>query len=98
MIDWNKVNKADRETISKIVDRAVKLYPSIDKLSVNMDLSAAHIATPLRLKELLEADNGNFGHDVFGISKYINRNNGKMHDCFVPRFAEREAIKAAEAE
>ena len=42
---------------------------------------------PLRLQELLDADDGNFGHDVFGIRKYLDRETGKLTECFSPRFS-----------
>jgi hypothetical protein len=51
---------------------------------------ASHKKIPLRLQELLEADDGNFAHDVFGIMRHFNVLNEKMRDCFVPRFARQQ--------
>ena len=83
--------KDEIRTISKIAQRAVVLaeqygveYKQIDAM---MDLEAAHDEHPLRLGELLVADDGNFCHDVFGIRRHLNRETKKMEDCFLPRFA-----------
>lgn len=53
-----------------------------------MDVTACHAnGCPLDLEKLLHADAFNFSHDVFGIARYINRNTGKLENCFVPRCA-----------
>lgn len=52
-----------------------------------LDLSAAHQTIGLCLDELLAADDGNFGHDVFGIQRHMNRDTGKLENGFMPRFA-----------
>lgn len=87
MINWLKVSKFETEIISKISMRAKALgYPD-DLITINMDITAAHIASPLKLDELLNADNENFMHDVFGIRKHINRKTGNLDGIFAPRFA-----------
>jgi hypothetical protein len=43
----------------------------------------------LRLDELLEADEGNFAHDVFGMMRHYDIATGTMRDCFSPRFERR---------
>jgi hypothetical protein len=54
-----------------------------------MDITACHLnGCPLRLGELLGADDANFAHDVFGIRRHLNRETGKLEDCFCPRYAE----------
>ena len=54
----------------------------------HMDVSAVHMNDiPLRLTAFLEADNFNFAHDYCGIQKHLNRETGKLENCFVPRFA-----------
>lgn len=59
-----------------------------------MDIRACHAnGTPLRLEELLRADDGNFGHDVFGIRRYIDRTTGQLTDCFLPRFTDTGKLK-----
>jgi hypothetical protein len=99
VIDW-MVTKAEAKLIGAIVKRAVELASRngvpVDAMQLSMDLTACHAnGCPLRLEDLLAADDGNFGHDVFGIRRYIDRKTGKLTDCFVPRFASREAAKAS---
>ena len=89
MIEWNKVSKEDSEIISKCIKRAVKMKLAIggnDTLDMSMDVTAAHLAQPLKLQALLEADNSNFGHDICGIQRHIDRETGKMLNFFLPRF------------
>jgi len=53
-----------------------------------MDITACHAnGCPLRLQELLDADDFNFAHDIAGIYQHINRGTGKLEFCFLPRFA-----------
>ncbi|OBW62030.1 hypothetical protein [Dehalococcoides mccartyi] len=81
-------NKKDLLLIEAIADRAVKEL-QLDKVNTGMDLSACHAnGNPLRLKELLETDSYNFAHDIFGIYKFINRDTGKLENCFRPRYSE----------
>ena len=88
---WNATLE-EMELISKIADRAVALADGvgyhINKMQTVMDIEACHCnGNPLQLEELLNADDFNFVHDVWGIRKHINRNNGKLEDFFVPRFS-----------
>ena len=87
------ITKQDMDTILAIVERADELSRTldqggVDRLSLTMDLEATHASCPLQLEALLMADNGNFAHDVFGIRRHMNRETGKLGDCFMPRFAE----------
>jgi hypothetical protein len=53
-----------------------------------MDIDATHCnGTPLKLEELLKADDANFAHDVFGIIRHIDRTTGKLTMCFLPRYS-----------
>jgi len=91
MINWT----ADRETqivIAAIAKRAVKRagelgfdYKYQDAV---MDIDACHSSgCPLKLGELLAADDANFAHDVFGIRRFIDRTTGKLTGCFDPRYS-----------
>lgn len=91
MIDFN-ASKEDFTTASAIAKRAAELAKAHEvKLSMSdvvMDIVATHAnGCPLKLTELLAADDGNFAHDVFGIRRHLNRSTGKLEDCFLPRFA-----------
>lgn len=98
MIKWN-ATKEDMELIDKITKRAAILYGLADArsmMNLNMDITATHLnGCPLKLKELLAADDYNFGHDIVGISNHINRETGEIEDCFLPRFAQPESREAA---
>lgn len=91
MIKWT-ATKAETEIINRIANRAVKLakeigfdYPKQDAL---MDLKACHCnGNPLDLRRFEQADDSNFGHDVFGIYRHIDRSTGQLKDCFSPRFS-----------
>lgn len=82
---------AQRSLVHKIVARGVKLCKEqkvpYDKLSMTMDITATIAnGNPMRLQQWLEADDFNFAHDLFGIRRYIDRDTGKLTDCFIPRF------------
>ena len=62
-------------------------YPS--RVTIMMDVENADKQFNLRLDELLEADDYEFTHDVFGIVNNIDRRTGKVGNLFVPRFAGR---------
>jgi len=88
MINFSKfkATKEEIQTISKIAKRANKMLPSYPVLDMTMDLECAHEETPLKLVELLKTDDANFGHDVFGIRRFLNRTTGKIENHFLPRF------------
>lgn len=78
-----------------LIDRVVNRFMSehgghvgYDRMTLSMDLSACHSnGNPLKLAELLDADDFNFTHDVAGISQHICRKSGKLLDCFSPRYS-----------
>jgi hypothetical protein len=85
------MTKNDYKTIGKIADRAMVLYKSygitLDRMSLLMDLEFTNEVNPMRLDELLAADNGNFGHDISGILKHFNRRTKVLDDGFSPRYS-----------
>lgn len=87
------VSPADSEIIRQIVDRAQtnarRAGARFDRLGTWMDLTAVHAnGCPLRLADLLNADDFDFNHDVFGVIRHLDRNTGQLRDCFLPRTAE----------
>ena len=91
MITWSG-DKATMEVIGKIAKRAAKMAKGINvtykQIDAMMDIDACHSnGCPLRLQELLEADDTNFAHDVFGIRAHIDRTTGKLQNCFDPRYS-----------
>lgn len=86
MLNLN-ANAADSTLIHKIVERARRAQPRVDPLTLAIDLTAVHLnGTPLRLADLLAADDFNFSHDVFGIHRNIDRTTGELRECWSPRF------------
>lgn len=90
-INWN-ASRFEFELMSKIATRAVKMAAALgveySMSTAIMDINACHSnGCPLFLDELLKSDNSNFGHDVFGIRRHINRETGQLEGCFLPRFA-----------
>ena len=85
---WDKATKEDFKNVRPIVQRVVKQYPTIDYMSLEMDIIAIHVSgCKLRLKELSQADDLNFFHDVFGIVKNLDRDTGKLQNYFLPRYS-----------
>ena len=85
--------RSDFQLIEKIVNRALALCAQLggdpcQRQDLMMDVIAVHVnGTPLRLRELLWADDASFGHDVFGIRRFLNRDDATLTQCFTPRFA-----------
>ena len=85
-------SRAVARTISDIAHRAALLArdmgADVSPLEIENDIALAHMrGTPLHLGALLEANNVDFCHDVFGIRENIDRASGAMRDFFVPRYA-----------
>lgn len=79
----------ERALIKKIANRA-KLVgrPDITLQDWQMDIMATHAnGNPLRLADLLAADDFNFMHDVYGINACLDRETGRLLKNFRPRFS-----------
>lgn len=89
------VSAEDAKLIRQIADLAVALAKRSDvpytRMEVEMDLTACHAnGCPLDLEKLLGVavmDPATFGHDIFGIRRFIDRHSGRMSDEFRPRCA-----------
>jgi hypothetical protein len=83
--------KEDAELIRRIVDRFIFLAKMVDsetRLELEMDITAAHRnGCPLDLERMLGFDDFSLAHDVSGIHRYIDRNTGRLTNCFCPRSA-----------
>ena len=80
MISWSK-NREVIELESQLAKRAVSMAKEhdiqYDQMTAVMDIDACHNnGNPLKLQELLEADDFNFAHDVFGIRQHIAAHSG----------------------
>ena len=80
-----------------IAARAVKLAHlegiDYDQICCEMDLTAAHAnGCRLDLERLLASPDRDFGHDVFGIRRFLDRRTGKIApEVFDPRCSMGEA-------
>jgi CxxC motif-containing protein len=93
------VKKDEARIISKIAARAVSLAAAhgidYEFVDADMDITATHVnGCPLKLDDLLAADEFNFGHDVFGIRNCLDRETGKLTRCFLPRFHAKAKVAA----
>lgn len=87
------------DTIIKICERAERECKHLTgtRMDLVMDLSATHASgCPLKLDELLNANDSDFGHDIHGIRRHINRETGRLEGCFLPRFADTKAVREGE--
>lgn len=79
------------ETIVKIVERAEELGYDGQRITLIMDIENADNVFNLRLEDLLNADDGNFIHDIYGIMNNIDRSKYPVTEAdfnlFVPRYA-----------
>ena len=96
MINW-KTTDEDARRIAEIAHRAHGIaarFSPEQRITVRellMDVTACHLnGCPLDLAGLQTAGNGDFGRDVFGIRRHIDRSTGALGDCFVPRYAVKE--------
>ena len=84
--------RAELDIIRDIAARAVPLATragyNFSRMDVMMDLECVHsTGNPLRLAELLAADDVNVAHDIFGIARHLNRQTGQLENAFSPRFS-----------
>lgn len=89
MIDWKKVTTTMMILANGIVKRAERLAKDagvdVDRISMQMDLLAAAVVEKINLEKLSGFDDTNLGHDVFGISRHLDRETGKIGGGFWPR-------------
>lgn len=97
-----EASQEDAALIRQIAQRAVDMdrkangRESADRQHHSMNIRACHAnGNPLRLADLLAADDFNFAHDVFGIDRHISRETGQLGNHFSPRFSKRMESEAA---
>jgi len=87
------ISRTEIDTIIKIAERVELAFPDRRPMqNVRAELVMAHVMMPLRLDDLLAADDMNFFHDIFGIERHFNSMTLEYENCFVPRFAAREEV------
>lgn len=84
MLDFDMTDE-DRLILSRVTARC-KEEGMHDLLGIEMDLNAIHSnGCPLDFQVLFDFDLGNFNHDIGGIRAHIDRETGKLINCFSPR-------------
>ncbi|GAB0058083.1 hypothetical protein SIID45300_02425 [Candidatus Magnetaquicoccaceae bacterium FCR-1] len=84
------VSKRDKKLIAKIAKRVKKICKPANERIIAMDLTATHAnGCPLDLLGMLKAREVDLLHDVGNIHSSLDRNTGKLKDCFEPRYAEK---------
>ena len=84
--------------IGAIVQRARDVTPSgaamHSALDLVMSMDACHSnGCRLDLQRMTKASRiEDVAHDVFGIHRYIDKETGKLTDCFLPRFHQRKGL------
>ena len=81
------MTKEEMKLTIKAIDRADKLllidqYFENPRFTLLMDLE---VLTGAEIKRLMKFDDFSFAHDIVGIQANIDRNTGKLRNCFVPR-------------
>lgn len=101
MIDWSKTTLEDIKIARAIAYRlkedlyseGIKMHffgrKPVPLLDIEMDLVAAHMTMGLDLKGLYSAKLSDLLHDVFGINRNINHDDGTLQNGFVPRYAKK---------
>lgn len=90
------VSASDQALITQIAWRAHELAKRLGLRGreayhvrdASMDVTAVHNnSCQLALANLLAASDADFAHDVFGIRRHLNRDNGTLYGAFRPRYA-----------
>lgn len=85
------MTKEEIDALQQIAHRAVRIWKQYghhtSAINVAMDVLMVHcLNKPLRLKDLLGADEFNFMHDIVGIYDCLDRQTGKL-SRMEPRFS-----------
>ena len=87
-----RTSRQESELIIMIAERALAMSRSysVQYSNIQAGTITCHLnANPLNLRELLDADDYNFAHDIFGIRRHLDRNTGELTGGFRPRFSAR---------
>jgi hypothetical protein len=81
----------DADTIRRIAQRAADIAHHFgygaDKMAIAMEITAVHLnIRKLMLLQLLMACDADFTHDVFGITRYLNKRDCVLTEGFTCKF------------
>ena len=80
-----ETNKTICAIMCRLRDECPELSVALDRTSLSMDLTVCHNLRHADLSTLLDFPLYDFAHDLIGITKYLDRKNGKLKECFMPR-------------
>jgi len=87
-VNYDNIDQSEMRVISRITNRAIEFNPKLDRMTINMDLTAVHCnCGGLRLDDMFKTDKFNLMHDVYGIAENLNRQTIELENCFSPRFS-----------
>lgn len=80
----------DAQIITLIVARAGSIdgwtYGGLNLLDLEMTITAVHLnGCPLDLQKFLDAPAFDFAHDILGMLRHINKEDGSLNNFFDPR-------------
>ena len=91
--EQKRANCEELDKIKAIGSRAVRLAHDLgtridaqEQGHLQAAIALVHRKEPIDLDALLAADDGNFGHDVFGIRRFYDPVQGILRDGFSPRY------------
>lgn len=94
MVEFAKLTVEELALALSVAIRAQELFQRVgverERGEIVMDLALTHNACPIDFERLAEFSDGDFAHDISGISRHLNRITGELEDCFVPRCALRQ--------
>ena len=90
MTKFARFSPEELKTASSIASRAIRagIYPAGYEMDARLDIAIVHLCCPLRLSDLLVADEFDFAYDMIGIQLRLNRRTCKLEHFFLPRFAQ----------
>lgn len=88
-IPFEIISEPDMRLIRQIREKLFALVPDyqLSTLETEMDVGAAHLICGLRLQDMLDGRPIDLVHDVAGVGRHLDRENGLFTDCFWPRYA-----------
>ncbi len=93
------INHMDALLVKDCVVRAMAICARLGipasathRMDLHMDLTATHAnGNPMDFARLLGFDDTSFMHDISGITSHLDRDTGKLRNCFRPRASKQEA-------
>lgn len=89
-----EATEEERALIEQIVARADAMLDGVDRVELDMDLTAVNAnGLPLDFERLLNFPEFDFLHDLSGIRRHLNRVTGRLEGFFVPRCAKPKPVE-----